>query len=128
MRLWLELRDRRLEGFKFLRQFPVEPYVVDFICREKKLVVEVDGGQHAGDAKDRVRDNVLMKEGYKVLRFWNHDVLTNTEGVLETILAALRDETPEPSPGPPLRSGHPLPAKAGRGMTISILPPSDRQT
>jgi len=91
IKLWLELRDRRLGGVKFVRQFPVGPYVVDFVCRDKKLVIEVDGGQHAENAKDRVRDSFLMNEGYKVLRFWNHDILTNMDGVLETISAALSE-------------------------------------
>src|SRR5262245_29275170 len=85
-KLWLELRDRRLGGFKFVRQEAIGPYIVDFICREQKLIIEVDGGQHAESAKDVVRDAYLTRAGYRVMRFWNNDVLRNREGVLETIM------------------------------------------
>jgi very-short-patch-repair endonuclease len=85
MRLWLKLRDRRLAGFKFSRQQSIGPYIVDFVCRDRKLVVEVDGGQHADNVRDRIRDDNLAAEGYRVLRFWNNDVLSNTEGVLTAI-------------------------------------------
>ena len=92
MRLWLKLRDCRLSGFKFARQHPVGPYVVDFICRDKKLVVEVDCGQHADNVRDRIRDDNLAAQGFRVLRFWNTDVLSNMDGVLATILSALEIE------------------------------------
>ena len=88
-KLWFALRDRRLGGFKFVRQEAVGPFIVDFICRERKLVIEVDGGQHAESAKDAARDAQLAREGYRVMRFWNNDVLANREGVLVTILDAL---------------------------------------
>ena len=88
-KLWFALRDRRLAGFKFVRQAPIGPYVVDFLCREKKLVIEVDGGQHAESARDRVRDEYLRGDGFHVLRFWNSDVITNSDGVLITILREL---------------------------------------
>jgi very-short-patch-repair endonuclease len=88
-RLWFALRDRRLGGFKFVRQEAIGPYIVDFVCREKKLIIEVDGGQHAENARDRVRDDALTAAGYRVLRFWNSDALSNTDGVLCTILAKL---------------------------------------
>jgi len=84
------LRDRRLGGFKFVRQEAIGPFVVDFICREKNLVIEVDGGQHAENAADVQREIYLAGEGYRVMRFWNNDVLSNREGVLETILSALQ--------------------------------------
>jgi len=87
MRLWLKLRDRRLAGFKFIRQYLIGPYVVDFVCRDNKLIIEVDGGQHAENAQDRTRDRDLAEEGFRVLRFWNTDVLSNIDGVLATILA-----------------------------------------
>ena len=90
MVLWLSLRDRRLSGFKFVRQEAIESFIVDFICREKKLIVEVDGGQHAENEKDRVRDRQLENAGFKVLRFWNNEVLSNKNGVLEVILDALQ--------------------------------------
>ena len=89
MRLWLRLRDRRLSGFKFARQHSIGCYIVDFVCRERRLIVEVDGGQHAGNIHDRIRDDNLTAEDYRVLRFWNTDVLSNMDGVLTTILAAL---------------------------------------
>ena len=90
MKLWLALRDRRLAGFKFVRQEAIGSYVVDFLCRAGRLVIEVDGGQHSGSASDQVRDASLQIKGYRVLRFWNSEVLKNMEGVLETILGALR--------------------------------------
>ena len=89
MKLWFRLRDRRLGGFKFVRQEAIEPYVVDFVCRERRLIIEVDGGQHADNQQDRERDRVLAAAGYRVLRFWNNDVLTNREGVLQVIAEAL---------------------------------------
>ena len=89
MKLWLSLRDRRLGGFKFVRQEAIEAFIVDFVCRDKKVIVEVDGGQHSESAKDRVRDEILRTAGYRVLRFWNSDVLKNKNGVLEVIADAL---------------------------------------
>lgn len=82
-------RDRRLAGFKFVRQEPIGRYIADFVCREARLIVEVDGGQHNENARDRQRDSFLISEGYRILRFWNSDVLTNMHGVLQTILASL---------------------------------------
>jgi len=110
-RLWYRLRARQIAGAKFVRQDPIGPYVVDFACREQRLIVEVDGGQHATDLRDAVRDQWLSDRGYRVLRFWNNDVLANTEGVLETIAAALsntadaqtRGEPPSPRPSPRTR-------------------------
>jgi very-short-patch-repair endonuclease len=89
MKLWFAVRDRRLAGFKFIRQKSIGPYVVDFVCRDRNLVVEVDGGQHAESESDQIRDAHLASEGYRMLRFWNSDVLGNLDGVLETILASL---------------------------------------
>ena len=88
-RLWYHLRAHRFDGHKFKRQVPVGPYIVDFACLGRKLVVEVDGGQHADDQRDVRRDEYLRNEGFRVLRFWNNDVLQNTRGVLEVILDAL---------------------------------------
>src|SRR5580658_7965401 len=87
-KLWRYLRSRSLGGFKFVRQEPVGPYVADFVCREKRLVIEVDGGQHATSRRDSVRDHWLAEQRYRVLRFWNNDVLKNIEGVWDTIFAA----------------------------------------
>ena len=92
-KLWFALRDRRLGGFKFVRQEAIGSYVVDFVCREKKLIIEVDGGQHADNPRDHARDAALGADGYHVLRFWNSDVLRNEEGVLEAILAKLQGRT-----------------------------------
>lgn len=89
MRIWLALRDRRLAGFKFVRQLTIGPYIADFVCRDRKLIVELDGGQHSENRRDAIRDAFLAREGYKVLRFWNNDVITNRDGVLQTILAEL---------------------------------------
>jgi very-short-patch-repair endonuclease len=97
-RLWRYLRDRQIEGFKFRRQQPVGSYVVDFVNLENKVVIELDGGQHALHPGDRIRDEWLRAEGYKVLRFWDSQVFSNLEGVLETIRDALL--TPHPNPLP----------------------------
>ena len=93
--LWFELPGRRFAGFKFKRQWTLGPYVLDFCCWEARLVMEADGGQHNQEV-DAARTAWLEAEGYRVLRFWNNDVLTNKDGVLETILAALR---PNPQAG-----------------------------
>ena len=87
--LWQELRARRLNGYRFVRQLPIGPYFADFACRQKNLVVEVDGSQHAGRASDRFRDDTMNGNGWSVLRVWHADVLRERRAVLETILAAL---------------------------------------
>ena len=109
--LWNKIRARQLGGLKFVRQEPVGRYVVDFICRDRRVIVEVDGGQHATSESDHVRDQWLRHHNYRVLRFWNNDVLQNTEGVLETILDTLLVESP---PHPAAFGDRPLP-QAGRG-------------
>ena len=92
-RLWLLLRGRRLADAKFRRQTPIGPYIVDFLCFEARLIVELDGGQHAVNlAADDERTAWLEGQGFRVLRFWNNDVLDNTEGVVERILMALGGE------------------------------------
>ncbi|HEV2747779.1 MAG TPA: DUF559 domain-containing protein [Allosphingosinicella sp.] len=83
-RLWHHLRGRRLEGEKFVRQFQIDDFVADFACRTARLAIELDGGQHE-PAKDAARTAIIDKYGYRVLRFWNHDVLANTDGILEAI-------------------------------------------
>jgi len=88
-RLWLRLRDRRLAGFKFVRQESIGSDVADVCCREARLIVELDGSQHADSAYDAARDAWLVERGYRVLRFWNAEVSDNVIGVLDTILAAL---------------------------------------
>jgi very-short-patch-repair endonuclease len=98
-KLWRLLRSRSLAGFKFVRQKPVGPYIVDFICRERRLEIEVDGGQHAESSCDAVRDQWLADHRYCVLRFWNTEVSENIEGVWDTIFAAVSVATP-PHPDP----------------------------
>lgn len=90
-RLWSVLRAGRLYGLKFRRQVPHKGFVLDFVCFEKKVVIEVDGGQHSGSISDRLRDQALEREGFLVLRFWNHEVLTNTDGVVTAIGNACRE-------------------------------------
>jgi very-short-patch-repair endonuclease len=98
-RLWSDLRARRLNGYKFVRQIPPGPYIVDFLCREQHLIIELDGGQHSGSEADVRRTEWLNAHGYSVLRFWNDEVLRERRAVLETILAALEGEPLTPSPG-----------------------------
>jgi very-short-patch-repair endonuclease len=99
--LWFRLRDRRLNGWKFRRQAPVAGYVADFPRTDARLIIEVDGGQHAvRAAADAARTEMLGAAGYLVLRFWNNDVLANVDGVLEEIIATLPPEPPHPNPLP----------------------------
>ena len=94
--LWKYLRAKRLGGLKFRRQEPIGNYIVDFVCYEKRLVIEVDGGQHAQEKKkDAVRDGWLREQGFKVIRFWDSEVLTNILGVLELVGESV---TPAPDP------------------------------
>ena len=121
------LRDRRLGGWKFRRQHPIPPYVVDFYCDDARLCIELDGSQHAGAVKhDERRTRYLQARGLRVLRFWNNEISTETEAVLEHIWNALH----EPSPG---AARHPLPwgedkdhpSRSGRGAGGEGVPPAD---
>jgi very-short-patch-repair endonuclease len=114
--LWSRLWSRRLNGYKFVRQGPIGPYTVDLICRDCRLIIEVDGGQHADNTCDAVRDKWLTDHNYRVPRFWNNDVLGNMAGVLETITTALAE-----SPPPPPREWAPLTriARATRPLPAS---------
>ena len=104
--LWKNLRNRRFENIKFRRQQPFGPYIVDFVATEKRLVIELDGGQHAKNrATDLNRDQFMESEDFKVLRFWNNEVLLNTEGVLERIREVILKDTPSPRPSPPRGEG-----------------------
>ncbi|MFT4116918.1 endonuclease domain-containing protein [Bradyrhizobium sp.] len=94
--LWYRLRARRLNGHKFVRQDPIGPYIVDFVCRESRLIIEVDGGQHADNPRDAARDKWLADRNYRILRFWNNEVSSNLAGVLEAIVAALAETPPHP--------------------------------
>jgi very-short-patch-repair endonuclease len=95
--LWSELRDHRLIGASFRRQVPIENYIADFLCHAARLVIELDGGQHFADDQERAdaaRSAVIEAKGFRVLRFSNHDVMTNRAGVLETIVSAIEASTP----------------------------------
>ena len=85
-RLWQELRNRRLNGMKFRRQEPLAGFIVDFVCFDKRLVIEVDGSQHAECERDLVRDNSLKELGFLVLRFWNDDIFNHIDGVCDRIV------------------------------------------
>lgn len=100
--LWRHLRDRQLGGWKFRRQHAVGPFIVDFVCLEEKLIIEVDGGQHAEKmVQDAGWTEHLSKSGYQVVRFWNNEVLQETEAVLQVILSRLSaDVPPHPDPLP----------------------------
>ncbi len=90
--LWHHLRQKQVAGIKFRRQHPVGRYVVDFVCLANRLAIEVDGGQHAEmKLQDRQRDAFLAQEGFRVLRFWNNEVLGNIDGVMESIWAAVAE-------------------------------------
>ena len=96
--MWMRLRSRQLRGIRFNRQVPIGPFIGDFVARTAKLVIELDGGQHASRSEsDAQRTQFLEAQGYRVIRFWNNDVLTNIEGVMVLIEAALAD-MPSPSP------------------------------
>ena len=106
--LWNRIRRRQLANCRFRRQSPIGPYVVDFVCMEARLVVEVDGSQHMESMYDSRRDAWLLSEGFRVLRFWNNDVLARMHLVLNRILDALASTRPLPP------FGH-LPPQAGEG-------------
>ena len=94
LRLWQQLRDRRFQNFKFRRQQILQGYIVDFICLEKKLIIELDGGQHVEqEGYDIARSSRLERNGFRVLRFWNNEVLKNSGEVLEVIYRELLKET-----------------------------------
>ena len=97
--LWYHLRAGRMQGFKWRRQHPLHPYVVDFYCHRLRLVVEVDGGQH-DEAVDSLRTAALETRGLRVLRFWNHEVLQQMDSVLDAIWNAMSPRTLSPSPSP----------------------------
>jgi len=143
--LWLELKRSKLGGHKFTRQFPIGPYFADFCCRKSKLIIEIDGSQHADNDYDRRRDEFMRTVGYSILRFWNHDALKHRTSVCETILAALDGRLSEgiiaadlrfvfagaidrpplrsalPTTSPPLDGGEEVPAGAPRSFP---LPPT----
>jgi very-short-patch-repair endonuclease len=118
--LWSRLRAGHFEGMKFRRQHPIGPYIVDFVCLEGRLIIELDGSQHALPEeilKDRQRGTWLEKEGYTVVRFWDNEVLSNTSGVLEAIRERLH-RTPSPQ-SPPLKGGEVKRSAAFKGVGSS---------
>ena len=95
--LWYHLRAKRFSGLKFRRQEPIGNYIVDFVCYEKRLVIECDGGQHAEqEIQDQQRDQWFQRQGYRILRFWNREVLLNTSEILQRIYEACQEVTPSP--------------------------------
>jgi very-short-patch-repair endonuclease len=107
-RLWYLLRAHRLDGIKFKRQAPIGRYIVDFVCFERRVIIEVDGGQHADADADQRRTQWLESQGFRVLRFWNNEVLGNTSAVIQIIADAI---SLDPSPGTPLRGEPPSPTR-----------------
>ena len=106
MKLWQALRKKQFANTRFRRQVIIENYIVDFLCHESRLIIEVDGGQHQQQQMyDSKRTEILEKYGYKVLRFWNHEVLGNLDTVIEKIWLELRNLNPHPSPPPSKREG-----------------------
>ena len=95
--LWKRLRGCQVKGYKFRRQHPFNDFILDFVCLEAKLVIEIDGGQHNGSAQDVVRDQILENAGFRVMRFWNNQVLNELEPVVESIWLELERLTPPPS-------------------------------
>ena len=98
LKCWPRLRMRQVRGLKFRRQHPLGPYVVDFVCLERRLIIEVDGGQHAEQsAQDGRREEYLAGLGFETLRFWNNAVLTEADAILEVIAQALKNRICHPS-------------------------------
>jgi len=89
--MWRLLRDRRLSQFKFRRQVPFQGFILDFVCFEKRVVIEIDGSQHASSERDATQDSILMAEGFRIERYWNNDVLQQPSAVLEDIFAKLAE-------------------------------------
>ena len=101
-RMWYYLRNRRLGGYKFVREYVIGKYIADFVCREKKLIIEVDGGQHiTAEAYDQQRTKDLEAVGYRVVRVWNNEVFKNIEGVMDHILTLLESMPPDKKPSSP---------------------------
>ncbi|MGN6308340.1 MAG: endonuclease domain-containing protein [Xanthobacteraceae bacterium] len=121
--LWSMLRGHRLNDLGFRRQFPIGPFIADFVCHTAHLVIEIDGGQHfsdAGELRDARRTAYIESQGFRVLRFSNHDVLANRSGVLKTIAAAVEESAPAPT----------LPRKREREQAdiAAMSAPSNRKT
>ena len=96
--LWQALRNRQLDSLKFKRQVPLDGYILDFVCFEARLIVEVDGGQHSESERDATRDRHFEMKGFRTLRFWNDEVVKNIDGVCLTILAEVRKGSGQANP------------------------------
>ena len=122
--LWRYLRNRQVGGCKFRRQHPVGSFIVDFVCIEKRLIIELDGSQHAFSiASDVERTNYLKEEGYRVMRFWNNEVLQETDAVLSAIRDKIKPSSPLPTIRQDSRIGRTLRAPIGRGTRMSRVTP-----
>ena len=126
-KIWQRLRAHRFMGLSFRGQFPVGPYVVDFACLETRLIIEIDGGQHESDqaAYDAKRDAWLRSQGFRILRFWNNDVLKNLGGVLERVAEAVQEPLP-PSLTLPRKGGGDTPSLPRDLTNTRDLPNSRR--
>ena len=111
-KLWQALRAKRFRGAGFRRQAPLGPYIADFVCHKLKMVIEADGGQHSGSERDVVRDEWMVRESYRVLRFWNNEVLGNFEGVMDRISREIA-AAPSPQPSPTREEGESAAPVAG---------------
>jgi very-short-patch-repair endonuclease len=119
-RCWALLPDRRLAEFKFRRQLPFGNYIIDFVCLGARLIIELDGSQHAGSMGDEARDAYLVKQGYKVLRVWNNEILRNSDVVLDTICRfAILDGSAgaRPTPHPSRPAADPPSPSRGEGKS-----------
>ncbi len=117
--LWKHLRVKQLEGLKFRRQRPIKDYIVDFVCFEKGIVIEVDRGQHYENNDDKKRDEWLRGEGFKVLRFWNNELLKNINGVLKEIWSNCLNHPPL-TPSREGKQAGEAPIKGGRKVSSAI--------
>jgi len=126
-KLWQMLRNRRFASAKFRRQVPLGRYVADFLSFEKRIVIEVDGGQHAGSASDVTRDHWFRRQGFTVLQFWNNDVLTNLRGVFAALVEVIDARTPHPSSQLQAAAMTPSPARGeGKKRAPSLRVPPAR--
>ena len=114
--LWRHLRDRQIAGYRFRRQVPVAGFIADFACLEAKVIVELDGGQHAQHVGyDEQRDRLIEAQGFRILRFWDNQVFLETQAVLEQIMRALESPAPHPDLSPQAGDKGTLEAEQGNG-------------